>query len=83
MKSIFLELIPVDPGLDKLAAEIKKTHQIVLDQKVIERIQKETFENRAGGKTYTLFENHYWLVSGKMDDEDEQSIWVEIIKKQP
>ena len=82
MKSIFLELIPVDPGLDKLAPEIKKIYQITPDMNVIERIKKETFENRAAGKAYKLFDNNYWLVTGTMDDEDEQSIWVEIIKKQ-
>ncbi|HAO98993.1 MAG TPA: hypothetical protein DCQ83_02995 [Fibrobacteres bacterium] len=82
MKSLFLELIPVDPGLDKFSAEVKKVYQIILDQKIIERIQKEVFENRAAGKAYTLFENQYWLISGKMDDEDEQSIWMEIIRKQ-
>ena len=49
---------------------------------VIERIKKESFENRAGGKEYKIFVNNHWLISGKMDDEDEQSIWVEIFKKQ-
>ncbi len=82
MKSIFLELIPVDPGLDRLAAEIKKSHQIIPDVNVIERIKKETFENRASGKSYKLFENTHWLITGMMDDEDEQAIWVEIFKKQ-
>ncbi len=81
MKSIFLELIPVDPGLDRLAVEIKKGYQIVPDMHVIERIKKESFENRAGGKGYTIFENDHWLISGTMDDEDEQSIWIEIFKK--
>ena len=82
MKSIFLELIPVDPGLDRLAAEIKKSYQITPDMNVIERIKKESFENRAAGKAYKIFENTYWLISGTMDDEDEQSIWIEIFKKQ-
>lgn len=82
MKSIFLELIAVDPGLDKLAAEIKKTHQITPDMNVIERIKKETFENRAAGKSYKIFENAFWLITGMMDDEDEQSIWIEISKKE-
>ena len=82
MKSIFFELIPVDPGLDRLSAEIKKSYQISPDMNVIERIKKESFENRAGGKEYKIFENNHWLISGKMDDEDEQSIWVEIFKKQ-
>ena len=81
MKSIFLELIPVDPGLDRFADEIKKTYQIIPDMNVIERIKKESFENRAAGKEYKVFENNYWLISGKMDDEDEQSIWIEIFKK--
>ena len=82
MKSIFFELISVDPGLDRLLTEIKKSYQIIPDLNVVEKIKKETFENRANGKEYKIFENHYWLISGKMDDEDEQSIWVEIIKKQ-
>ena len=82
MKSNFLELIPVDPGLDRLAAELKKSHQIIADMNVIERIKKETFENRAAGKRYIIFENNFWLVSGMMDDEDEQSIWIEMLKKQ-
>ncbi len=81
MKSIFLELFPVDPGLDRFSAEIKKSYQIVLGTHVIERIKKETFENRADGKEYKLFENNHWLISGKIDDEDVQSIWVEIFKK--
>ncbi len=82
MKSIFFELIPVDPGLDRLSAEIKKSYQITPDMNVIERIKKESFENRASGKEYKIFENNHWLISGKKDDEDEQSIWVEIFKKQ-
>ena len=82
MKSIFLELIPVDPGLDNFSTEIKKSHHITPDMNVIERIKKESFENRAAGKEYKVFENNYWLISGKMDDEDEQSIWIEIFKKQ-
>jgi hypothetical protein len=48
---------------------------------MIEKIKKELFENRAEGKEYKIFENNNWLISGKMDDEDVQSIWVEIFKK--
>ena len=82
MKSIFLELISVDPGLDKLSIKIKKSHQIIPDMNVTEKIKKDSFENRAAGKEYKIFENNYWLISGKMDDEDEQSIWIEIFNKQ-
>jgi hypothetical protein len=81
VKSVFLELITVDPGLDKLSLEVKNIYQIVPDVKMIEKIKKELFENRAEGKEYKIFENNNWLISGKMDDEDVQSIWVEIFKK--
>lgn len=74
--------MPVDPGLDRFSTEIKKSYQITPDMHVIERIKKESFENRASGKEYKVFENNHWLISGKMDDEDEQSIWIEIFKKQ-
>jgi hypothetical protein len=81
MKSVFLELMPVDPGLDKFSVEIKKIYQIVPDEKIIDKIKRETFENRSNGKEYQIFQNNHWLISGKMDDEDLQSIWVEIFKK--
>ena len=82
MKSILLELIPIDPGLDKFLVEIKKSYQIVPDAKIINRIQQDSIENIAEGKEYRIFDNSYWLITGKIDDEDPGSIWIEVFKKQ-
>ena len=81
MKSIMLELIPIDPGLDKFLIEIKNSYQIVPDSKIINRIQQDSIENIADGKDYKIFENSSWLISGKIDDEDIGSIWIEVFKK--
>ena len=82
MKSILLELISIDPGLDKFLVQIKNSYQIVPDAKCIGRIQKDSIENIADGKDYKIFENSSWLISGKIDDEDVGSIWIEVFKKQ-
>ncbi len=82
MKSIMLELIPIDPGLDKLLVEIKASYQIVPEAKIINRIKQDSIENIADGQDYKIFENNSWLISGKIDDEDPGSIWIEIFKKQ-
>lgn len=81
MKSIMLELIPVDPGLDKLLLEIKASYQIVPDAHVINRIKDDSFKGIADGKEYKIFENQVWLINGKIDDEEPESIWIEIFKK--
>lgn len=77
-----LELIPIDPGLDKFLVEIKDSYQIVPDSKIINRIKKDSIENIADGQDYKIFENSSWLISGKIDDEDLGSIWIEVFKKQ-
>jgi hypothetical protein len=81
MKSILLELIPVDPGLDKLLAEIKKTYQIIPDLGIVNRIKNDSFRNVADGREYPIFDSVQWQITGKIDDEDTSSIWVEIFKK--
>jgi hypothetical protein len=81
MKSIMLELIPIDPGLDKLLADIKNSYQIVPDSKIIDRIKKDSIESIADGREYKIFDNNSWLISGKIDDEEPGSIWIEIFKK--
>lgn len=81
MKSILLELIPVDPGLDKLLAEIKTNYQIIPDLGIINRIKNDSFRNIADGYEYRIFDNSYWQINGKIDDEEPGSIWVEIFKK--
>jgi hypothetical protein len=81
MKSIMLELIPIDPGLDKLLVDIKNSYQIVPDSKTIDRIKKDSIENIADGREYKIFDNNSWLITGKIDDEEPGSIWIEIFKK--
>jgi hypothetical protein len=81
VKSIMLELIPIDPGLDKFLAEIKNSYQVVPDSKIINRIQQDSIKNIADGKEYKIFENSSWLISGKIDDEEPGSIWIEVFKK--
>ena len=81
MKSIMLELIPIDPGFDKFLTEIKKSYQIVPDSKIINRIRQDSIENIADGQEYKIFENQSWLITGKIDDEEPGSIWIEIFKK--
>jgi hypothetical protein len=81
VKSILLELIPIDPGLEKFLMEIKNSYQIVPDPKIINRLQKDSLENIADGKEYKIFENDNWLISGKIDDEEVSSVWVEVFKK--
>jgi hypothetical protein len=81
MKSIMLELIPVDPGLDKLLLEIKASYQIVPDAHIITRIKADSFKGIADGKEYKIFDNQAWLIIGKIDDEEPESIWIEIFKK--
>jgi hypothetical protein len=81
MKSIKLELIPVDPGLDKLLSEMKTTHQIVPDANVINRIKSDSIRNIADGQEYRIFENGSWLITGKIDDEEPDSVWIEVFKK--
>lgn len=81
MKSIMLELIPVDPGLDNLLLEIKSSYQIVPDTLVINRIKNDSVNNIADGREYRIFDNGGWLVTGKIDDEEPGSIWIEIFKK--
>lgn len=76
-----LELIPIDPGLDKFLVEIKNSYQIVPDSRIINRIQKDSIESIADGKEYKIFENGSWLISGKIDDEEPESIWIEVFKK--
>jgi hypothetical protein len=82
MKSIMLELIPIDPGFDKFLDEMKKSHQVVPDAHIINRIKQDSIENIAEGKEYKVFENAAWLITGKIDDEEVGSIWVEVFKKQ-
>jgi hypothetical protein len=81
VKSIMFELITIDPGLDKFLIEIKTSYQIVPDSKIINRIQKDSIENIAEGKEYKIFESSNWLISGKIDDEEPGSIWIEVFKK--
>jgi hypothetical protein len=81
VKSIMLELISIDPGLDKFLVEIKSSYQIVPDSKIIERIRKDSIENIADGKDYKIFDSSSWLISGKIDDEEPGSIWIEVFKK--
>ncbi|MDQ3001710.1 MAG: hypothetical protein M3Y08_10670 [Fibrobacterota bacterium] len=81
MKSIMLELIPIEPGLDELLVKIQNSYQIVPDSKIINRIKKDSIENIADGKDYKIFENTNWLISGKIDDEEPESIWIEVFKK--
>lgn len=81
MKSIMLELIPVDPGLDKLLFDIKSSYQIVPDATVINRIKNDSVRNIAEGLEYRIFENGSWLINGKIDDEEPGSIWIEIFRK--
>ncbi|GEM_PF-5094273 len=81
MKSIMLELIPIDPGLDKFLAEMKSSYRIVPDAKIINRIQQDSIENIADGKEYKIFDNSGWLITGKIDDEEPGSIWIEVFKK--
>jgi hypothetical protein len=81
VKSIMFELITIDPGLDKFLAEIKTSYQIVPDSKIINRIQKDSIESIAEGKEYKIFESSNWLISGKIDDEEPGSIWIEVFKK--
>jgi hypothetical protein len=81
MKSIMLELIPVDPGLDKFLMEMKNSYQIVPDANIINRIKKDSLENIADGREYKIFENSNWFISGKIDDEEPGSIWIEVFKK--
>ncbi len=76
-----LELIPVDPGLDNLLVEIKRSYQIVADPNVIHRIKNDSFRNIADGQEYRIFDNAYWQINGKIDDEEPGSIWIEIFKK--
>jgi hypothetical protein len=81
MKSIMLELIPVDPGLDQLLIDIKKAYQIVPDPAVIAMIKRDSFGNVADGREYKVFDNPNWLITGKIDDEEPESIWIEVFKK--
>ena len=81
MKSIRLELIPVDPGLDKLLLEMKTAYQIVPDANVINRIKDDSIRNIAEGQEYRIFENSSWLITGKIDDEEPDSVWIEVFKK--
>lgn len=81
MKSILLELIPIDPGLDKFLAEIKASYQIVPEAKILDRIRHDSIGNIADGREYKVFENGGWLISGKIDDEEPGSIWIEVFKK--
>ena len=81
MKSILLEMITVESQLDKLLAKFKDDYQIIADLKVVARIKKDSIENIADGKEHKIFENNNWLISGKIDDEEPESIWVEVFKK--
>ena len=81
LKSILLELISIDPGLDQFLVEIKNSYQIVPDSKIVNRIQQDSIENISDGKEYKLIDNSYWLISGKIDDEEPEKIWIEIFKK--
>jgi hypothetical protein len=81
MKSIMLELIPIDPGMDQLLVELKSNYQIVPDGKIIHRIKNDSIQNIADGQEYRIFDNSQWLITGKIDDEDLGSIWIEIFKK--
>lgn len=81
MKSIMLELISVDSGLDKLLGEIKTSYQIVPESSMIDRIRKDSIANLADGREYRIFDNQNWLITGKIDDEEPGSIWVEVFKK--
>lgn len=76
-----LELIPVDPGLDKLLAEIKSSYQIIPDPNVIQRIKNDSVRNIADGQEYRIFDSAQWQITGKIDDEEPGSIWIEIFKK--
>lgn len=81
MKSILLELITVEPGLDQLLVDLKSKYQIVPDAKIIQRIKSDSMRNIADGQEYKIFDNSQWQITGKIDDEDLGSIWVEIFKK--
>jgi hypothetical protein len=81
MKSIKLELIPIDPGLDQLLMDIKSAYQIVPDQTIIGRIKRDSIASVADGREYTVFDNQQWLITGKIDDEEPDSIWIEVFKK--
>jgi hypothetical protein len=81
MKSILLEMILVESQLDKLLNKFKDDYQIIADLNVVNRIKKDSIENIADGKEYKIFENNHWLISGKIDDEEPASIWVEVFKK--
>lgn len=76
-----LELIPVDPGLDKLLIDIKQAYGIVPDPTVISRIKRDSDGSVADGREYRIFDNPGWLITGKIDDEEPGSIWIEVFRK--
>ena len=81
MKSILLELIPVEPELEKILGKIKETYQIVGDAAVINRIKKDSIAGIADGKEHKICENHGFLITGKIDDFEPESMWIEVFKK--
>jgi hypothetical protein len=81
LKSILLELIPVEPELDRILEKLKAAYHIVGDSTMINRIKRESFAGVADGTAHTIFENHGFLVTGKIDDFEPESMWIEVFKK--
>ena len=76
-----LELIPVEPELEIILGKIKAAYQIVGDSAVINRIKNDSIAGIADGKEYKIFENHGFLITGKIDDFEPESMWIEVFKK--